>query len=145
MKIVEQERKAFTEVQFLGLLLPEKGNNKRKEIIMIKFENVTDLKKFEKMVNNQEYAIEKANDGLTISHNLHYAKYLYGLQKVAKNEYVFWSKNDDYFSVHFKSLKNVIEIISGEKGNRKLKSDRTLKQFSKILCLANSVIQLYDL
>lgn len=89
--------------------------------------------------------IEKANNGLIISHNLHYVQYLYGLQKVAKNEYVFWSKNDDYFSVCFKSTKNVIEIVHGEKGNRKLKSDRTLKQFSKILCLANSVIQLYNL
>ena len=118
---------------------------KGRKLEMIKFENVTNLKDFKKMINSGKYTIEKACDGLTISHNLYCEPYLYGLQKIEENEYVFWSKNSDCFSVYFRSIQNTVEILSGEKGNKRLKSDRMLKQFAKILCLANSVIQLYDL
>lgn len=111
---------------------------------MITFENATNLEKFKEMVENGTYAIEKDKDGLKITHNLyHNMPYVYGLQKVAKNEFVFWSKNDEYFFCNFRSVKNKVEILFGEKSGRKCKSDRTLKQFSQILCLANSVLQLY--
>lgn len=112
---------------------------------MIKFENVTNLTDFKNAINQGKYSIEKAADGLTIVHNLYITPYLYGLQKTGKDEYIFWSKNNEYFSVSFRSVGNIVEIINGEKGNRKLKSNRLLKQFLHILCLANSVLQLYTI
>lgn len=112
---------------------------------MVKFENVTNLEDFKNMINQGKYSVEKSADGLTIAHNLYTTPYLYGLQKTGKDEYIFWAKNDEYFSVSFRSAGNTIEIIGGEKGNKKLKADRMLKQFSRILCLANSVIQLYKI
>ena len=111
---------------------------------MIKFENATNLKDFRKIVESGKCEVKKENDSLLIDHHLYNTPYIYGLTKKDNGLYFFESVNDEPFSVLFRSNSNNIEIISGEKNGRKCKADRNLKQFMHILCLANSVLLLFD-
>ena len=111
---------------------------------MIRFENATSLKAFRDMVGSGKYEIKRENGDILIVHNLYNEPYIYRLQEIENGLYFFKSENDAPFSVLFKSSSNRIEIISGEKNGRKCKADKNLKQFMRILCLANSVLLLYD-
>ena len=111
---------------------------------MIKFENVTNLKDFHDMVKSGKYEIKKENGFILIYHNLYSNPYIYRLTEKENGLYLFEAVNDEYFSVLFRSNSNIIEIIRGQKNGRKCKADRNLKQFMHILCLANSVLLLFD-
>ena len=111
---------------------------------MIKFENATNLKDFRKIVESGKYEVKKENDSLLIYHHLYNIPYIYRLTEKENGLYFFESVNDVPFSVLFRSNSNKIEIISGEKNGRKCKADKNLKQFTQILCLANSVLLCFD-
>lgn len=114
---------------------------------MVKFENVTNLKDFREMVDSGKYVIEKLDCGeIRITHNLYSTMpYINRLQEIENGLYIFSSENDIPFSVLFRSNSNNIEILEGQKEGRKYKADRFLKQFERILCLANSALLAYDL
>lgn len=111
---------------------------------MIQFENVTNLKGFKKEVDSGVYTICKDGRVLHIAHHLYTTPYLYRLTELENGLYRFESENDALFSVTFRSSSNRIEIIEGKKGGRNYKADRYLRQFMPVLCLANSVLLLYD-
>lgn len=111
---------------------------------MIKFENVTDLSLFMDMVKSGKYEIKKENDSILIYHNLYCIPYIYRITEKENGLYFLESVNDEHFSVLFRSNSNNVEIIRGEKNGRKCKSDKNLKQFYYVLCLANSVLLLFD-
>lgn len=111
---------------------------------MIEFENVTNRKNFSEMIASGKYDIIQGKKEIEICHHLYSEPYIYGLQRINDNEFYFYSKNDEFFACDFLSIGNKITILQGEKNNRKCKADRTLKQFMRILCLANSVLQFVD-
>lgn len=108
---------------------------------MIEFENVTNSKNFSQMVEVGKYNIIKGEKEIEIQHNLYCEPYIYGLRRINENEFLFYSKNDEFFACNFLSFENKITILLGEKKGRKYKSEKMLKQFMRILCLANSVLQ----
>lgn len=108
---------------------------------MIEFENVTGNKNFSLMVNSGKYDIVQGEKEVEVRHNLYSEPYIYGLQRVGENEFLFYSKNDEFFACNFLSCGNKVTILQCEKNNKKYKADRMLKQFMRILCLANSVLQ----
>lgn len=114
---------------------------------MVKFENVTNLKDFREMVDNGRYSVEKLdNREARITNNLYPSMhYVYKLKEIENGLYLFSSENDTPFSVLFRSNSNNIEILEATKEGRKYKADRFLKQFERILCLANSALLTYDL
>lgn len=108
---------------------------------MIKYENATRESDFKKMAEKNIYQIQKHDDFLEIQWNLYSEPYIYRLRRIGTDEFVFCSTNGDLFSCNFLSKNNTITILHGEKNGRKYKSEKTLKQFMRIVCLANSVLQ----
>lgn len=108
---------------------------------MIKYENATSNKAFAQMVADGKYDIIQGEKGVEIRYNLYSVPYIYGLQRINESEFLFFSKNDDFFTCNFLSSQNEITILQGEKNNKKYKTDRMLQQFMRILCIANSVLQ----
>lgn len=114
---------------------------------MVKFENVTNLKNFCKMVENGEYVIEKLDcEEVRITHNLYSSMpYIYRLKEIENGLYLFSSENDTPFSVLFRSNSNNIEILEATKEERKYKADKFLKSFMQICILPNCALLTYDL
>ena len=90
---------------------------------------------------NDFCAIKRVDDTLLIA----IKKNIYKLVKVNEHEYCLSSKNLIEFSVNFLSSGSEIDILYADKGGTRCRTARSLNPFVGFVCLANTVLQQYDL
>lgn len=90
---------------------------------------------------NDFCAIKRVDDTLLIA----IKKNIYKLTKVNEHEYCLSSKNLIEFSVNFLSSGSEIDILYADKGGMRCRTARSLNPLVGFVCLANTVLQQYDL